>query len=281
MRFDDRVTGNLKTYALQREEDPRRHRSAPRSTRTSRVDVALVGDLRDDARRVAAARHAGRPRGVARAHRRAQGRRGGPRHPEPARRRASVRRARDQRPLAHHRGQRARRHRRRPAPDVGGAVLQARRAAHAHHLGRPRHDGLRAAGGDRREVRAPRRRGLGRRRRRRLPDDAAPSSRRSRRRSSRSTSPSSTTASSAWCASGRSSSTSERYAATPISGPDFVEARRGARPRGRDASRKRARRRATPCEARARSRRHGAHRLPVEQEDRSTRWCRPAPICTT
>ena len=27
MRFDDRVTGNLKTYAPQREEDPRRHRS--------------------------------------------------------------------------------------------------------------------------------------------------------------------------------------------------------------------------------------------------------------
>ena len=27
MRFDDRVTGNLKTYARQRQEDPRRHRS--------------------------------------------------------------------------------------------------------------------------------------------------------------------------------------------------------------------------------------------------------------
>ena len=50
MRFDDRVTGNLKTYAPNAQEDPRRHRPAPRSTRTCAVDVALVGDLRDVAR---------------------------------------------------------------------------------------------------------------------------------------------------------------------------------------------------------------------------------------
>ncbi len=48
-------------------------------------------------------------------------------------------------------GKAHRRHRRGPAPDVGSAVLQARSPAHAHHLGRPRHDGLRAAGGDRRQ----------------------------------------------------------------------------------------------------------------------------------
>ena len=97
MRFDDRVTGNLKTYARTREEDSRRHRSrrdeqerprrrrrspricAPRSTSGCRT--SKPGD-RD---------------GVDRAHRRAQGRRRGPRHPEPAGRRASVRRARHQR----------------------------------------------------------------------------------------------------------------------------------------------------------------------------------------
>ncbi len=44
-------------------------------------------------------------------------------------------------------------------------------AAHADHVRRPRHDGLRAAGGDRRQGGAARRRGLGGRRRRRLPDD--------------------------------------------------------------------------------------------------------------
>ena len=46
-------------------------------------------------------------------------------------------------------------HRRRSASDVGSAVLPPRDAAHADHLGRARHDGLRAAGGDRREDGAP------------------------------------------------------------------------------------------------------------------------------
>ena len=64
-----------------------------------------------------------------------------------------------------------RRHRRRPAPDVGGAVLPRVRAEHLDHLGRPRHDGLRPAGGDRRQAGAARPRGVGHRRRRRLPDD--------------------------------------------------------------------------------------------------------------
>ena len=75
------------------------------------------------------------------------------------------------------------------------------------HLGRPRHDGVRPACGNRRQGRAPRRRGVGGRRRRRLPDDDVPSSRPSRRSSSTSTWPSSTTAISGWCGSGRSSST--------------------------------------------------------------------------
>ena len=85
----------------ERQEDPRRHRSAPRSTRTSASTSAIVGDLargrsRDWLPRVAAER----PLDVARAHRRAQGRLGRPRHPEPARRRPPLRRARHQRPLA-------------------------------------------------------------------------------------------------------------------------------------------------------------------------------------
>ena len=63
------------------------------------------------------------------------------------------------------------RHRRRPAPDVGGAAARLAPAAHAHHQRRLRHDGLRGARGARRGGRVSRRDHLGDRRRRRLPDD--------------------------------------------------------------------------------------------------------------
>ncbi len=61
------------------------------------------------------------------------------------------------RPLHHHRG--------RPAPDVGGAIPEIRRAVSLDDFGRARHHGLRPAGGGRRADRAPR--GAGHRRRRR------------------------------------------------------------------------------------------------------------------
>ena len=103
MRFDDRVTGNLKTYAPNAQEDPHRHR--PGGDQQERH-----GRRRHRRRPARRARGtgcrgvaAGRSQRVARAHRRAQGRLGGPRHPEPARRRPSLRRARHPRPLAHHR----------------------------------------------------------------------------------------------------------------------------------------------------------------------------------
>ena len=100
MRFDDRVTGNLKTYAPQRARRSTSTSIRRRSTRTS--------GRRGDRRRPAATCStsgcrsvaAGRSRALARAHRRPQGRLGGPRHPEPARRRASVCGARHQRSLA-------------------------------------------------------------------------------------------------------------------------------------------------------------------------------------
>ena len=66
MRFDDRVTGNLKTYALEREEDPRRHR--PRRAEQERPRGR--GDRQGSARRhqrVAAEARAEPARGVARA----------------------------------------------------------------------------------------------------------------------------------------------------------------------------------------------------------------------
>ena len=171
MRFDDRVTGKLATYAkrakkIHCELDP------AEINKNVRVDVPLVGDVAETLRALvpgrapsATARRGSSASTSSRATRRcATSRRC--RHA-----RAPLRRARDARPLAHHRGQGARRDRRRPAPDVGGPVLQARLPAEAHHLGRPRDDGLRPPGGDRREVRAARRRGVGHRRRRRLPDD--------------------------------------------------------------------------------------------------------------
>ena len=55
-----------------------------------------------------------------------------------------------------HRGRRDHHLRRRPAPDVGGAVLPLLQAAPVDQLRRPRHDGLRPAGGDRRQGRAAR-----------------------------------------------------------------------------------------------------------------------------
>ena len=61
--------------------------------------------------------------------------------------------------------------RRRPAPDVGDAVPPVREAAHVHHLGRARDDGLRSPRRGRREGSPARRDGRLRRRRRLLPDD--------------------------------------------------------------------------------------------------------------
>jgi len=76
-----------------------------------------------------------------------EGRRRRPRHSSTSPTTAPLRRPRHQRHLA--RGPRRRprrpdhhRHRRRPAPDVGGPVLQARHPALAHHLRRSRHDGF-------------------------------------------------------------------------------------------------------------------------------------------
>ena len=83
MRFDDRVTGNLKTYAPNAKKihidiDP------AEINKNVRVDVALVGDLRDVLEELLPRVEAAiAPSGCA--HSRAQGRLRGPRHPEPAR----------------------------------------------------------------------------------------------------------------------------------------------------------------------------------------------------
>ena len=171
MRFDDRVTGKLASYAPHAKKihidiDPSElHKNV-------RADVAIAGDLKTVLRDWLPLVAVDPSRCVDHAHRRARRRADGPRHRGAAGQRPALRRARDSRHLEGHRRPRHHRHRRRPAPDVGGAVLQGRRARDVHHLGRPRHDGLRHARGDRRQDGAPRPRSVGHRRRRRLPDDA-------------------------------------------------------------------------------------------------------------
>ena len=81
MRFDDRVTGNLKTYAL----DARKiHVDIDRAelNKNVRVDVAIAGDLRATLAEWLPHVEPGRSLGLARADRRPQGRLRGPRHPE-------------------------------------------------------------------------------------------------------------------------------------------------------------------------------------------------------
>ncbi len=99
MRFDDRVTGNLKTYApnakkIHIEIDP------AEINKNVKVDVALVGDLTQYPPGIAAARGASESPRMDRAHPRTQGRHRGPRHPESAGQRPPLRGARDQRFVA-------------------------------------------------------------------------------------------------------------------------------------------------------------------------------------
>ena len=177
MRFDDRVTGNVRTYAPY--------------ARIVHVDIdpAEIGknvavEVPDRRRREARAHDAARrwssrcrpsdARAVPRAAGRVEARLGGQLVARLRRvaRRPAVRRLR--RP-ADRRADRARGHlrrRRRPEPDVARPLRRLPPPEHAPELGRPGHDGLRGAGGDGRGARRPGARDLGDRRRRRLPDDA-------------------------------------------------------------------------------------------------------------
>ena len=87
------------------------------------------------------------------------------RHHAAIRHRAALRADQGQGRLHHHRG--------RPAPDVGGAVLPVRGAQPLDDLGRPRHHGLRPAGGGRRAGGASQEPGHRHRRRRLGADDHA------------------------------------------------------------------------------------------------------------
>ena len=149
MRFDDRVTGSVKTYApyariIHADIDP------AEIGKNVAVEVPIVGD----ARNVLARPHEARPRGGSRGARRllrpAQGVARGVRGVVLAR----LGRCRERHPhrrlrrRAHRRPDRPRRHLRRrrgPEPDVAGPLHEVPPAAQPHQLGRAGHDGLRGS----------------------------------------------------------------------------------------------------------------------------------------
>ena len=171
MRFDDRVTGNLKTYALNAKKihidiDP------AEINKNVRADVGLVGDLRETLEALLPQhrdlRHARVDRATSttsRATPRSATSRTCPTTGTSTPRTSSTTSGAPPRA--------------RPSSSPTSASTRCGKRsttstttiAHADHLGRPRHDGLRAAGGDRRQGGAARRRSVGGRRRRRLPDD--------------------------------------------------------------------------------------------------------------
>ena len=176
MRFDDRVTGNVPHLRAVCPDRPRRHRPG-RDRQERRRRGADRG--RRGARAATrccrwSSRGPGRPRRLLR--------RSWPewrRESEAAQlarvgrlaRRPAVRRLRDRADRRAHRPRRDAGRRRRPEPDVDGALRGLPTAELAHQLGRPRDDGLRAARRDGRRARPARQGDLGDHRRRRLPDD--------------------------------------------------------------------------------------------------------------
>ena len=174
-RFDDRVTGQLKTFApdakvIHADIDP------AEISKNRKADVPIVGDCKAviaDLIEAARRRHRRRPRrGLHRVARARRGVEGG----LPARlHRARGRHPRTAvRPRAAQRDRRAGgllRRRRRPAPDVGGAVRPVRAPQRLAELRRPRDDGVRRAGRHGCPGRPARPHGVGDRRRRLLPDD--------------------------------------------------------------------------------------------------------------
>ena len=149
-RFDDRVIGNPAHFA----QNPRKiiHIDIDPSSISKRVkvDVPIVGNVPDVLRRCSWSCLKERPDQGSEARWWKQISEWRAKdclqvRPQVRDHQAAVR---DREALRGHQGRRVRHLRRRPAPDVGGAVLQVRQAAALDQLRRPRHDGLRPAGRD-------------------------------------------------------------------------------------------------------------------------------------
>ena len=164
-RFDDRVTGQLSTFApnakvIHADIDP------AEISKNRRADVPIVGDAKEVIAELVVAIQAelaaGRTFDIA-----------GwwseldhwlekyPLGYEAAQRRDARPAVRHRAPRPDRRAGRAVRRRRRPAPDVGRAVRAVREAGHVDQLRRPGHHGLRGSRRDGRQGRAPRRRPCG------------------------------------------------------------------------------------------------------------------------
>ena len=158
-RFDDRITGKLSEFAprakfVHIDVDP------AEISKNVPAHIPIVGDAKDVLPKLTGEYRAlGRRQLAARRVVEADPRLAGA---VPARLRG-LDRLRDQAAVhgrgdvPRHRRRRDHHLRRRPAPDVGGAVLPLRQAASVAQLRRPRDDGLRPAGRDRRQGRDARR----------------------------------------------------------------------------------------------------------------------------
>jgi acetolactate synthase-1/2/3 large subunit len=173
-RFDDRVTGRLDSFApnaaiVHADIDP------AEISKNRVADVPIVGDARDVLVELTAAvtaeHQAGHVADLGGWWSQLDELRARTRWATPSRPPARCRRSRSSSGSARSRGRGAVRRGRRPAPDVGRAVHPLRAAEHLDQLRRPRHDGLRGAGGDGCQGRPAGRHGVGDRRRRLLPDD--------------------------------------------------------------------------------------------------------------
>ena len=223
-RFDDRITGRLDAFSP---KSKKIHIDIDPSSinKNVKVDLGIVGDcahvLEDMVRLWRAGPHQAEPAALAKwwsaidgwRARNSFGFRNSDKIIKPqhaVRRLYELTKGRDT--VRHDRG--------RPAPDVGRAAFRLRGAEPLDDLGRPRDDGLRAAGRDRRPARPSEVAGHRHRRRSLDPHEHAGDVDRGRNTACRSRSSFSTTSTWAWCANGRSFCTAGAIRrATPIRSP--------------------------------------------------------------
>ena len=170
MRFDDRVTGDLRTYARNARKI---HIEVDRAeiNKNVKVDAAIIGDAGETLANLLPHIHEPRPRAWLAHIKELKG--------DSAVRDIQILPDSGHLYAAHvindlwkvTKRQSHRRHRRGPAPDVGSAVLPPQPSAHADHFRRTGHHGICAARGHRRQIRQTRRGSLGGGGRRRFPDD--------------------------------------------------------------------------------------------------------------
>ena len=161
-RFDDRVTGKISEFAPKAETIIHIDIDPSSISKNVKVDIPIVGDIKSVLTDMLT--HDQRPREYREAPRRLDEvasadppvEEGEAALRERSSRRERLPARRYRRDAQHHEGRLHSCHRRRPASDVGRADVPVRESALVADLGRPGHDGLRTAGGNRRDLRRPR-----------------------------------------------------------------------------------------------------------------------------